>query len=121
MRFGNKWISYIYLTLSILGGVLPTIANIRFVKLYGPGFDLSSFISLSSNNPASQSLSYDLLILACSILLWMFIESKRLGIANFWIIILSTFAIAIAFSAPLFLFFRERKLIELKSKDDQNI
>ena len=45
--------------------------------------------------------------------IWMFIESRRLSMRHFWIIILATFSIAIAFSAPLFLFLRERRLLEI--------
>ncbi len=47
MEVKNKFISYIYILLSIAGAVLPTIANIRFVQDYGPGFDLKVFISNS--------------------------------------------------------------------------
>ena len=57
-----KWLKWIYLVLSILGAVLPTLANIEFAKMYGPSFDLQLFIELANNNPASQSLSRDLLI-----------------------------------------------------------
>ena len=46
------------------GAILPTIANINFAKEYGSGFDLKNFIALAFNNPASQSLSFDLLILS---------------------------------------------------------
>ena len=99
--------------LSILGAILPTIANIEFVKLYGPAFNVKMFIELATNNPASQSLSFDLFVLSIAVFVWMFNESKRLSIRHFWIIALGTFTIAMAFSAPLFLFLRERRLLEI--------
>ncbi len=116
----RHFISYVYLFLAILGGILPTIANINFVKLYGPGFDLVKFISLANINPAAQSLSLDLSILASAVFVWMFVETKRLKIKYFWIIILTAFSIAIAFAAPLFLFLRERRLIEIEIENLKN-
>ncbi len=114
METKKKWISYLYFIISIAGAILPTIANLEFVKEFGPGFDLKSFIALAFINPASKSLSFDLLVLSSAIFIWMFIESRRLGMKNFWFIILTTFSIAIAFAAPFFLFLRERRLIELE-------
>ena len=99
--------------IGIAGAAFTTVSNIEFVKAYGPGFDLIKFFELANNNPASQSLSFDLLFVASAIFIWMFVESRRLGMRHFWIITLATFSIAIAFSAPLFLFLRERRLLEI--------
>ncbi|AAQ00201.1 hypothetical protein EV11_1241 [Prochlorococcus sp. SS52] len=96
---------------------MPTLANIQFIKDYGPGFDLLNFIALANSNPASRSLSFDLFILATAVFVWMFVESRRLGIRHFWVVVVGTFTIAIAFSAPLFLFLRERRIIQLKNEE----
>ncbi len=117
MQFKLSTISLIYLLLALVGAYLPTTANIQFMKEYGPGFDISTFIQLANNNPASQSLSSDLFILASSIFIWMCIECKRLQVSHFWIVVLGTFSIAIAFSAPLFLFLREQRIRELKNQE----
>ena len=101
--------------IGIAGAVFTTISNFQFVKAYGPGFDLVKFIELANINAASQSLSFDLLVLASSVFIWMLIEKSRLGMKHFWVVIITTFSIAIAFSAPFFLFLRERRLIELES------
>ena len=115
LQFNAKrsWISYLYLTISILGAIFTTFCNIKFANIYGPGFDLKNFILLATNNPAAQSISFDLFFLAMAVFIWIILESKRLEIKHLWIIILSTFTIAIAFSGPLFLFLRERRLLEL--------
>ncbi len=117
METNKKWISYMYLLLSISGAALPTIANIRFVNEYGPGFDIKFFLELAFNNYASQSIAFDLLVLSSAAFVWMFIEQKRLGMKYFWFIALTTFLIAIAFSAPFFLFLRERRLIEIEEEN----
>ncbi len=115
MQFKLTPISFVYIALSISGAYLPTYANIQFMKAYGPGFDISTFIQLANTNPAAQSLSSDLLVLSSSIFIWMCIECRRLQIRHFWVVVLGTFSIAIAFSAPLFLFLRERRILELQN------
>tara|TARA_B100001287_G_scaffold253834_1_gene236804 strand:- start:285 stop:653 length:369 start_codon:yes stop_codon:yes gene_type:complete len=110
----NKYIfSYIFLLLAILGAVLPMISNFHFAYEYGFTFDIKKFIQLANDNPAAESISRDLLISASAIFIWIVKESKKLKMKNMWIIYLGTFLIAFAFSAPLFLFLRERRLIEM--------
>ena len=108
-----KWLKWIYLLLALLGAVLPTLANIEFAKTYGPSFDIKLFIELANDNPASQSLSRDLFIGSTAIFVWIVSESKRLQMKNLWVVILTTFTIAFAFSAPLFLFLRELRIEEM--------
>ena len=108
-----KWLKWIYLFLAILGAVLPTLANIEFARMYGPSFDINLFIDLANNNPASQSLSRDLFIGSSAVFVWIISESNRLKMKNLWIVILTTFIIAFAFSAPLFLFLRELRIEEI--------
>jgi len=108
-----KWVKWIYLVLAILGAVLPTLANIDFAKTYGPSFDIQLFIELANNNPASKSLSRDLFIGSTAVIVWIISEARRLEMKNLWIVILSTFTIAFAFSAPLFLYLRELRIEEI--------
>ncbi|KGG15484.1 MULTISPECIES: DUF2834 domain-containing protein [unclassified Prochlorococcus] len=113
-------LAYFYLLISIAGAIFPTLANVRFAKTYGPGFDFAKFIDLATSNAASQSLSFDLLFLASAIFLWMYVEARRLNIRYFWLVALGTFTIAIGFSAPFFLFLRERRLYEIENENLPN-
>ena len=111
----NKYIiSYIYLILAILGAILPMISNFHFAYEYGFAFDINKFIELANENPAAESISRDLFISASAVFIWIVNESKKLKVKNMWIIYLGTFLIAFAFSAPFFLFLRERRLIEIE-------
>ena len=109
-------LSYIYLFLSIIGAILPMMANFDFAREYGNSFDIKNFILLANANPAAQSISRDLLIGASAVFIWIVNESKKLNIKNMWIVYAGTFLIAFAFSAPFFLFLRERKIIEIENK-----
>ena len=99
--------------LALLGAAFPTLANVEFVQQYGPSFDIQLFIQLANDNPASQSLSRDLFIGSTAVFVWIVSESRRLEMKNLWIVILTTFTIAFAFSAPLFLYLRELRMEEI--------
>tara|TARA_B100000579_G_scaffold256862_1_gene211457 strand:+ start:113 stop:463 length:351 start_codon:yes stop_codon:yes gene_type:complete len=111
-----KLLKWVYLFLAVLGAVLPTLANIEFARIYGPSFDIQLFIELANNNPASQSLSRDLFIGATAVFVWIISESKRLEMKNLWVVILTTFTIAFAFSAPFFLYLRELRIEEMNKE-----
>jgi len=110
----NKYIlSYLYLSLSILGAILPMISNFNFAMEYGSSFDINKFIQLANANPAAESISRDLLIGASAIFIWIVNESRKLNMKNMWIVYVGTFLIAFAFSAPFFLYLRERRILEM--------
>ena len=115
LKDNKKLLSYLYLFLSVLGAILPMMANFDFAMEYGNSFDIKHFISLANANPAAQSISRDLLIGASAIFIWIVNESKKLSIKNMWIVYVGTFLIAFAFSAPFFLFLRERRIIEIEN------
>ena len=116
LKDNKQILSYVYLFLSIIGAILTMTANFDFAMEYGNSFDINNFIALANANPASQSITRDLLIGASAVFIWIVNESKKLNIKNMWIVYLGTFLIAFAFSAPFFLFLRERRIIELENK-----
>ena len=114
----NKYkLSYLYLILAIFGAVFPMLSNYHFAMEYGSNFDVAKFIQLANVNPAAESISRDLFIGASAIFIWIINESKKLNIKNMWIVYTGTFLIAFAFSAPFFLFLRERRLIEISKNN----
>ena len=116
LKDNKQKLSYLYLFLSFLGAILPMMANYQFAMEYGSSFDINKFILLANANPAAQSISRDLLIGASAVFIWIVNESKKLNIKNMWIVYVGTFLIAFAFSAPFFLFLRERRIIEIENK-----
>ena len=106
-------LSYLYLLIAILGAIFPMLSNFHFTVEYGLAFDIKKFIQLANANPAAESISRDLFIGASAIFIWIINESKKLSIKNMWIVYVGTFLIAFAFSAPFFLFLRERRIIEI--------
>ena len=114
IKESKKKLSFLYLFISVLGAVLPMMANFDFAMQYGNSFDIKNFIDLANANPAAQSISRDLFIGASAVFIWIVNDSKKFNIKNMWIVYLGTFLVAFAFSAPFFLFLRERRIIELE-------
>ena len=96
----------IYLSLAILGLVVPWYYNLQFFGSAG----LSDFVTASSANLAAKSISFDLFITTFAGSTLIYVESKRVGVRFPWLYILLGFLIAFAFAFPLFLFVRETKL-----------
>jgi hypothetical protein len=106
-------LAWLYLTLAIAGAVLTWQANIAFIQDHGKAFDLGLFVRLANANPAAQSLSRDLAVAATAFTVWMVAESRRLAMKGMpWVLLISV-TIAFACGGPLFLYLRERRLMEI--------
>jgi len=106
-------IAWIYLTLAIVGAVLTWQANLAFMQAHGKAFDLGLFVRLANANPAAQSLSRDLAVAATAFTVWMVAESRRLAMKGLPWVLLICVTIAFACGGPLFLYLRERRLMEM--------
>lgn len=116
---GRPSLQVLYLVLSVLGGVLPWLANLEFIQTHGSSFDLGLFINLANANPAAQSLSRDLLISSSAFSIWIIVEARRLKMRGLLACLGLCFGVAFACGAPFFLYLRERRLQEL-SRDLQH-
>ncbi len=94
----------IYLILALFGLIGTWYFNILAI---GQGRD---FFADWGSTPAVLSATTDLLVAASAASIFMFYESKRLNIKYGWLFILGSFITAIAFTFPLFLAVRERKI-----------
>jgi hypothetical protein len=63
-------------------------------------------------NPASTSITVDLLILLIPLFAWMVIEGRRIGIRFYWLYPLFGMLVAISVTFPLYLIARELRLAE---------
>ena len=108
MRVSSRQV--LFLSLAIVGLFITWYFNIQFMLAHGGRFDLLMFISAGFANPAVSSLSGDLLVACLVFVVWMPIEAKRLGMSHWWLYLLLTFMIALAFAFPMFLYMRERRL-----------
>ncbi len=96
----------VYLVLSAVGLVGTWFFNLRFSPDEGAGGYLSAWFA----NNASSSAAVDVIVVAVAAVIFMIVEGRRLRLRITWFTVLATFPVAVAFTFPLFLAFRHRRL-----------
>ena len=107
MESGQK--QTFYLVMAIIGVCVTWYFNIQFMIQY-QGFSAWTFIKDCYVNAASSSISNDLTVVVVTFLFWSWFEARRLNMRHWWLYVVLTFSIAIAFTCPLFLYMRERAI-----------
>ena len=96
--------SIVYLLLAIIGLIGTWYFNLLAIQ------QGRNFFEDWGSTPAVSSATTDLLITASAASIFIYYESRRLKIKYGWLFILGSFVTAIAFTFPLFLAIRERKI-----------
>ena len=104
----RRKVSWLFLSLAILGTALPLWAFVPFVVAHGQ--DMRLFFTQLTQTPVSCFFALDVLISAVTCWLLVFVEGRRVGMKNLWIYIVCTLLVGVSLALPLFLFFRERNL-----------
>lgn len=107
----SNWdkISLSYLALAVVGLVGTWYYNIQAI-LAG-----SDFFADWSSTPAVLSATTDLFVVATVASVFIIFEGRRLNMKYWWLYIVGSFVTAIAFTFPLFLANRQRKLKTLSN------
>lgn len=103
----TRWtpLAIAYLALAIVGLVGTFVMN-AWTVVEGRNF----FGDLFGAGPAVGSLGVDLLIVAIAGSVFIVAEARRLGMKRAWLYIVLSLVTAFAFTFPLFLAMRERRL-----------
>lgn len=67
-------------------------------------------------NPASRSITVDILFLSIPVTIWMMMEARRLQMRGIWFYLIGSLLIAVSMTVPLFMALRERKLAATQSE-----
>lgn len=112
-RQQKRWL---FLSLAVIGSVLPLNYFFRFVS--SEGINLSLFLQQLFANNVAALFAMDLFVSA--LVLWVFVvtEGKRLQMKNLWIYFVCTMVVGVSLAFPLFLFFRERPLKDLTTTEN---
>lgn len=100
--------SRIYFTIAALGLITAWWFNAMAV------FQEADYLRAWFGSYVDWVLSLDLLIVGAGVITLMLVEAKRLGMKRVWIYFLLSGFTAMAFTFPLFMAFRERKLLQLR-------
>lgn len=103
-------LAVVYLVLAVAGLVGTWTYN--FIAI-AEGNDFIG--DLVSSGPAVSSITTDLLVVAVAGSILIFAESRRLGMRFAWLYVLGSALTAFAFTFPLWLAMRERRLAAMRA------
>lgn len=72
--------------------------------------DGASFLDDVFANPATTTVTLDLLVLGIAVVVWVVVEARRLGMRRPWLWAVLAVPLPGAFLVPLFLVLRERRV-----------
>ena len=98
----------LYLATSAIGLITAWTLNALAV------FEEADYLAAWFGSVVDWVLSVDLLVVGAAVAIFMISEARRLGMKRVWIYFLLSGITAIAFTFPLFMFFRERKLLSIR-------
>lgn len=109
MKISRKALCIAYGLLAVLALVGTWGNNVQYLPLGFLGANLR-FWQDTLANPASRSITADVLFLFVAVSIWMFLEARRLSMRGAWLYVILGVFIAISVTFPLFLLNRERAL-----------
>lgn len=107
----SRWLEVLFYFLA-LAGLIGTNAQLPAYLHLGPVGGTVQFWSDALSSNAGIFLVVDILVLGAVVLVWMFGECRRLGIAPAWawVYFLGSLLIGISFFFPLFMAHRQRRM-----------
>ena len=109
MTVTKKMLCVAYGAIGLLALVSTWSNNIQYVGLGFLGANVH-FWEETFANPASRSITVDLLFLTAAASVWMVLEARRLAMRAVWLYVLFGVVIASSVTFPVFLINRERAL-----------
>src|ERR1043165_4205153 len=107
----HRALSWTYGLIALAALVATWSQNIRFFS-QDDNDGLWGFIRDSYANPASSSITNDLLLIVVAVFVFMVVESRRTGVRHVWLYMVGSIVIAVSVFLPLFLLARELKLAQ---------
>jgi len=96
---------FTYIILSLIGIIVPY--NELFGFLQEKGFDYKLFVELMFENRIASFFSYDVLISALVLLIFIILENIKEPVRFSWIAVIGLCLVGVSFALPLFLLLRE--------------
>jgi Terpene cyclase DEP1 len=98
----------LYLAFCLAGVLLPYAEFVPWV--FQHGLNLVLFVHELFANRIGAFFGMEVIVSAVALLGFTGIESKRLGIRNWWLVVVAVLSVGVALGVPLFLYLRESEL-----------
>lgn len=104
----RKIVCAVYGAISLTALVATWSQNLAYI--HQPAGVMANFLTDAKVNPASRSLTADILLFALAATIMMVLEARKHGVKWVWLYIVGGFMIAVSVTFPLFLIAREIRL-----------
>lgn len=117
MIIQRKTMAWIYGLVALLALIGTWGNNIHYMSAGLSPLDVNIlFWKETLANPASRSITVDILFLSIPVTLWMMMEARRLQMRGVWFYLVGSLLIAVSVTVPLFMALREHKLAKTQSE-----
>jgi hypothetical protein len=99
---------HIYLTLCIVGTVLPCSQLVPFLREHGP--DLGLLVDQLFSNRIGAFFGLDVIVSSLVLWVFIFVEGARERVPHRWLPVLGSLTVGVSLGLPLFLYLRETVL-----------
>jgi Terpene cyclase DEP1 len=106
----------VYSLLCILGFVFPYSKFVPWVMMHG--LDWRLFLAELSVNRISGFFAADVLVSAVVLVIFMRLESRRLGVRFAWVAVMGLCLVGVSLGLPLYLYLRELALNRVAREDN---
>jgi hypothetical protein len=118
MSISRKALCLVYLLIGLVGLVGTWGNNLDY---FSSGLGIAGvnllFWQETLVNPASRSITVDILCLGLAVIIWMFLEARRLAMRGVLIYVFLSIFVAIGAAFPFFMVHRERALARLEDSE----
>ncbi|MFN8498311.1 MAG: DUF2834 domain-containing protein [Anaerolineae bacterium] len=98
----------VYLLLAVVGAIVPYALFVPW--LLANGLNIPLFVQNLFANNIAAFFAVDVIVSAVVLLVFIFAEGRRLGVARLWAPVLGTLLVGVSFGLPLFLYMRQAHL-----------
>jgi cbb3-type cytochrome oxidase subunit 3 len=109
MTISRRFLCVVYALIGLAALVGTWGNNVAYLNLGLVGANVH-FWQETLVNPASRSITVDILLLSVAVIVWMLLEARRLAMRGVWAYVLVGAFVAISAAFPAFLIHRERAL-----------
>jgi hypothetical protein len=109
MTISRKVLCVVYALIGLVALVGTWGNNVQYLDLGIVGANVH-FWQETLANPASRSITVDILFLGLAAIIWMLLEARRLAMRGAWLYVLAGVFVAMSAAFPAFLIHRERVL-----------
>jgi hypothetical protein len=109
MTISRNVLSLVYALIGIVALVGCWGNNVQYLNLGIVGANVH-FWGETLVNPASRSITIDILFLSLAAIVWMLLEARRLSMRGVWVYVFLGVFVAISAAFPAFMIHRERAL-----------